>query len=271
MPGEMQSFVLNTTDYQAITRVGGDLQTIKNLLAAGFPVVIEKGYDPPDDDWMGHYLTLNGYDDAQAIFTAQDSLIMPDFPLPYDLVEQRWRDFNHIFLVIYPPERTAELASILGPHYDEAANIEYAVQKARQEIEELAGRDLYFAWFNLGTAYDKLGRFPDVVRELEAVLELDPQYADALNYLGYTYADMGIHLEEAETRCQRIVIIDHGRTIASGTLDEIQRRFRDEGWTDGLPVIPPTRDAVEQFLAPRRDLDEQVAPRLTLQETAILN
>ena len=150
MPAEMQSFVLDNTGYQALTRVGGDLQTIKKLLAAGFPVVIEKGYDPPDDDWMGHYLTLNGYDDAQAKFTAQDSLIMPDYPLPYDLVEQRWRDFNHVYLVIYPQERVSELASILGPQFDELANFEYAAQKARREIDELSGRELYFAWFNLG-------------------------------------------------------------------------------------------------------------------------
>jgi tetratricopeptide (TPR) repeat protein len=151
MPGEMQAFVLDNTDYQALTRVGGDLQTIKKLLAAGFPVLIEKGYDPPDDDWMGHYLTLNGYDDAQAKFTAQDSLIMPDYPLPYDLVEQRWRDFNHVYLVIYPQERTLELESILGAQFDQNANYEHAAQKARQEIEEMAGRELYFAWFNLGS------------------------------------------------------------------------------------------------------------------------
>ena len=151
MPGEMQSFVLDTTDYEALIRVGGDLQTIKNLLAAGFPVVIEKGYDPPDDDWMGHYLTLNGYDDSQGKFTAQDSLIMPDYPLPYELVEQRWRDFNHVYLVIYPLDRTSELEALLGPQFDESANFEFAAQKARQEIEELAGRELYFAWFNLGS------------------------------------------------------------------------------------------------------------------------
>lgn len=151
MPGEMQTFVFDNTDYQALTRVGGDLETIKKLLAAGFPVLIEKGYDPPDDDWMGHYLTLNGYHDAQAKFTAQDSLIMPDYPLPYDLVEQRWRDFNHVYLVIYPQESASELESILGKQFDQFANYEHAAQKARQEIEELAGRDLYFAWFNLGS------------------------------------------------------------------------------------------------------------------------
>lgn len=151
MPSEMLSFILEETAYQALTRVGGDLEIIRQLLAAGFPVVIEKGYDPPDDDWMGHYLTLNGYDDEQQIFTAQDSLIMPDYPLPYDVVEQRWRDFNHVYLVVYPSESASEVASILGQQFNQADNYEQAIQKARQEIDELDGRDLYFAWFNLGS------------------------------------------------------------------------------------------------------------------------
>ena len=29
------------------------------------------------------------------------------------------------------------------------------------------------------------------------------------------------HLEEAEQRCERIVIIDHGKTVAAGTLPEL--------------------------------------------------
>jgi tetratricopeptide (TPR) repeat protein len=100
---------------------------------------------------MGHYLTLNGYDDTLKKFTAQDSLIMPDYPLPYEQVEQLWRDFNHIYLVIYPVDRQAEVASILGPQFNEIPNFESAAQKARRETEQLTGRDLYFAWFNLGS------------------------------------------------------------------------------------------------------------------------
>ncbi len=38
--------------------------------------------------------------------------------------------------------------------------------------------------------------------------------------------------------------------VVSGSLDEVNRRFRAEGWSEGLPVIPPTRDRVEEFLAP---------------------
>ena len=71
--------------------------------------------------------------------------------------------------------------------------------------------------FNLSTAYDKLGRFPDVVRELTTVLELDPQHADALNYLGYSYADRGVHVEQALELTQRAVALkpDNGYYVDS--------------------------------------------------------
>jgi hypothetical protein len=35
----------------------------------------------------------------------------------------------------------------------------------------------------------------------------------------------------------------------AGTLDEVQDHFVDELWSDGLPVVPPTVDRVERFLA----------------------
>lgn len=39
-------------------------------------------------------------------------------------------------------------------------------------------------------------------------------------------------------------------SVGDGTLDEIQRLFRERGWSDGSPVIPPTRAAVEAFISP---------------------
>ena len=36
--------------------------------------------------------------------------------------------------------------------------------------------------------------------------------------------------------------------VMRGTIDEVQERFHHEGWTDGLPVIPPTIERVNDFL-----------------------
>jgi tetratricopeptide (TPR) repeat protein len=151
MPAEMAAYVNERSDLNALIRVGGDLETIKKFIAAGFPVLIEKGYDPPDDDWMGHYLTFNGYDDNLSQFTTQDSLILPDFPIPYEKVETRWRDFNNTYIIVYPTDRQSEVMALLGPDADQIANLQAAAQRAREETNTLSGREQYFAWFNLGS------------------------------------------------------------------------------------------------------------------------
>lgn len=38
--------------------------------------------------------------------------------------------------------------------------------------------------------------------------------------------------------------------VATGTVDEIHRLFADRGWSDGLAIIPPTRERVDAFIAP---------------------
>ena len=37
--------------------------------------------------------------------------------------------------------------------------------------------------------------------------------------------------------------------VVRGGIDDINRFFRDHGWSDGLPIIPPTRERVEAFVA----------------------
>lgn len=61
--------------------------------------------------------------------------------------------------------------------------------------------------FNAGTVYDKLNRFDDVVKSMQTTLTLDPHHADALNYLGYSYAERGVKIEEAITLTKQAVAL----------------------------------------------------------------
>lgn len=154
MPAEMVRFVETRTEWKALTRVGGDVQLLKKFIAAGFPVIIEKGLQPHPRDWMGHYALFNGYDDGQQRFTTQDSYTYPgkDVMVPYASMDGSWwRDFNYVYIVIYPPGREAEVLSILGPQADVAYNYRYAADLARREVAQLEGRDQFFAWYNLGS------------------------------------------------------------------------------------------------------------------------
>lgn len=158
MPYEMVDFVRTQTEYYAILRYGGELDWLKKFIAAGFPVLIERGFEEevPNDYWMGHYQVLTGYDDNDEVFIAQDSYVKDNYPNTYERIKRHWRSFNYPFIVIYPPDKENEVFEILGPHVDETYNYQYAAQKAARETTELTGDNLFFAWFNYGTSLQLL-------------------------------------------------------------------------------------------------------------------
>jgi len=51
--------------------------------------------------------------------------------------------------------------------------------------------------FRLGVVLDKSGDKEGSIKQMRRVLEIDPDNADSLNYIGYTYAEKGINLDEA--------------------------------------------------------------------------
>lgn len=152
MPYEMVDFVNTQTELRALSRVGGDLALMRAFIAAGYPVIVEKGFEGPSfDGWMGHYEVLNGYDDTGQIFYVQDSYNGANLKVDYDQLLEQWRAFNYTYIVIYPPEQESQVFSILGAQADVTINYQTALEQAVQETASLAGRDLFFAWFNRGT------------------------------------------------------------------------------------------------------------------------
>jgi hypothetical protein len=178
MPYEMVAFVNEQTDLQAIERVGGDLTLLKQFIAAGFPVLVEKGFEGSGfNGWMGHYEVLTGYNDDKNKFTAQDSYIMPDLPVPYDQLEEYWRHFNYTFIVIYSSDRYQEVLTLLGPLADETESIQIAAQKASDEIFATSGRDQFFAWFNRGTNLMLLQDYMGAAKAYDSAFEIDASLA----------------------------------------------------------------------------------------------
>jgi tetratricopeptide (TPR) repeat protein len=156
MPEELVAYVKAETELQAVYRVGGEIGLLKRLLAAGFPVILEKGFELPKEGWMGHYVLVTGYDDAKDRFIFQDSYYGPDQVMSYTDLETYWRAFNFTYLVVYPLERQTDVATILDAQYDEEYNNRDAAQKASDEIYKVTGRDQFFAWFNRGTTLVRL-------------------------------------------------------------------------------------------------------------------
>jgi hypothetical protein len=156
MPYEMQEFIASESDLASIVRVGGDVETIKALVAGGFPALLETGTFLRDltgvISWMGHYQLVTGYDDERQVFIIQDSYVSADHEMTYDDLVTNWRAFNYLYLVTYPNEREPELQAILGPRWDKVTSEQIAAQLASDEIFNTSGRDQFFAWFNRGTS-----------------------------------------------------------------------------------------------------------------------
>ncbi len=153
---ELDYYVRNYAGWlQTIYRVGGDIEVLKELIAAGIPVMIEESfkfdesYWPNDDKWAGHYFLLNGYDDQLDAFQGQDSYYGADRWVDYDLLEKQWQSFNYVYIIIYLPGQEETVKSILGEQWDRDANRQYALEKSQQETVDTP--ENVYAWFNLGT------------------------------------------------------------------------------------------------------------------------
>lgn len=178
-PEEMAYWVHNFAGWLRMDyRVGGDIETLKRLIAASYPVIIEgtTSLNPddtgwPDDDlWAAHYLLITGYDDTTQMFTVQDPYRGPDQKISYKQLEEEWKPFNYLYLVVYLPERAAEVQAVLGPDWDPDVNRQNALAKA--QAATAADPNDAFAWFNVGSnlvyfeRYEEANTAYDQAREL---------------------------------------------------------------------------------------------------------
>jgi hypothetical protein len=157
-PEEMAYWVRNFAGWLRIEyRVGGNIETLKRLIAAGYPVIVEAttSLNPddtgwPDDDlWAAHYLLITGYDDATNTFIAQDAYRGPDKTIPYEQLEAEWKPFNYLYMVVYLPEKEPELQTLLGSNWDPDLNRQNALATA--QAATVTDPSDAFAWFNLGS------------------------------------------------------------------------------------------------------------------------
>lgn len=178
-PEEMAYWVRNFAGWLRIEyRVGGELETLKRLVAAGYPVIIEgtTSLNPddtgwPDDDlWAAHYLLLTGYDDATQTFTAQDPYRGPDKEISYEQLEAEWKPFNYLYMLIYLPEQEEAIKSLLASDWDRDLNRQNALAVAQAATENDPSDA--FAWFNVGSnlvyfeRYDEANAAYDKAREI---------------------------------------------------------------------------------------------------------
>ena len=179
MPYEMVDFVNDNTKLHALSRYGGNLDLLKSFIAAGYPMLIEKGEFQLDVNgkvsWMGHYQFITGYNDASKTFLVQDTYKDgPNFKEPYEKLSNEWRAFNFVFMVVYPADREEQVNQLLGNWFDEKWANQHALDIADAETKTLSGLDLYFAWFNKGTSHNQLLQYFDAGSAYDQAFALYP-------------------------------------------------------------------------------------------------
>ncbi|MFK5953358.1 MAG: tetratricopeptide repeat protein, partial [Desulfobacterium sp.] len=162
----------------------------------------------PDNSSL-HYMTALAYDGLQEINKAIHHFmsIKPDsehykkslIHIAYLYNENEQPEKSLAFLLEKHRElpNDSEIISYLASIYEDQKEYE----KATQMLDK--GLSLYpenaDMLFRSGIVQDKWGNKDKCIRIMQQLIELEPENATALNYLGYTYADLGIKLNFAET------------------------------------------------------------------------
>lgn len=94
-----------------------------------------------------------------------------------------------------------ELYLALSSLYEQEANLAGGKKILEEGLE--MDPDHAELHFRLGALLDKMGQKKQSIQQLKTAIKKDPFHVQALNYLGYTYAEKGINLDEAEDLIRR--------------------------------------------------------------------
>ena len=97
--------------------------------------------------------------------------------------------------------------------FDEALNV---LNKAKEKFPPLK-KDERLIYYT-GTIYDKMGNFEKSIAVMQEILKLNPNHADALNFVGYSYSIKGIRLDEAEAMIKKALSLKPGEGYIEDSL-----------------------------------------------------
>jgi tetratricopeptide (TPR) repeat protein len=115
---------------------------------------------------------------------------------------------DYLSEVIEREPDNAELRLYMGQLYEESGDLAAAEKELLKAIDLAPENDK--TYFELAVLYDKMNRKEASIATMKKVLEISPDHANALNYLGYTYADLGIQLDEAEAMIKKAMELKPG-------------------------------------------------------------
>ena len=158
----------------------------------------EQDFEGAADDFS-HALLLNAeYEPVYADLAAAR--------LSLDEPEQALETLNKArdrFPINFRREFLAGIAESRLKRFDEAVTRLQAAEKlAKEKLPEALD---YRFYFQIGTVLERAGRLPEAETYLLKAIELKPDFEEALNYLGYSWADRGVNLPRALEMIEKAV------------------------------------------------------------------
>lgn len=198
-PREFQRY-LDTQGFDSLTRVNGDVLLMRRLIAAGYPVMIEKGIrcvatDKYCDGWLGHYSLLIGYEAEHSRFIIEDSFRGAGIKLTDEEILSNWRAFNYAYLIVFPKDggHREKVLALLGSAADETQNYREALARAQAEADASQWLDAGFAWFNAASSLVALGDYANAALAYDQARDIGVPYRLAWYEFGpyQAYYEMG--------------------------------------------------------------------------------
>ncbi len=114
----------------------------------------------------------------------------------------------------------------------------------------------YLMFFYLATGYDKINNKKKAIENLESVLKLNPNFADANNYLAYLYAELGINLDKALSLVKKAIIFNKNNYQYIDTLGWIYYKKGDYKRAYDLIL------KAEKIMKKKKDFQKEIADHL---------
>ena len=142
----------------------GRADVLRNLLANGYPVLVETWLEEHPNDGLGHYRLLVGYDEGAQVWLVADSYVGTGATQPYTFIQvpyeqfaAQWAVFNRPYLVLYPPAEAEAVQEMIGEVWMEEMMWERALFDLQAEAEARPSDP--FVWFNLGSVLVERGQY----------------------------------------------------------------------------------------------------------------
>ena len=186
----------------------GNPSDIRQKLAGGVPVIVLGKFG---SHW--HFFVVLGFDElagtVQVHSDQQAGLVMAQ--------EQFWRVWDRAdrwALLVCPPDRatwqlTGNENNDLGVFLEQTGKLSAAAGTYRRATE-LAPTNSYFQ-MNLGNVLLKQNLLTEAAEAFRQAVRSDPENADALNNLAWSYGELNANLDEALVLCGRAIQLQPGR------------------------------------------------------------